>query len=350
MSEHSGLAVTLISGLRGAGKSTVASLLTGEPSSPARESVAGDAHPDAQTLAFTLADHLVDLAVRGHRGDVVVELPAQVDPAEVALLLEQIFTESSTSETASLALRELITIVRAADIRRLLFREGPELSDDDYDTSEQLAAHIEFSTAIVLSGTEQCAPQQLREIYGLLTKLNPTAAIVTLATASRLRRRRRPSLCLAADLGRRMGWTLELSGRAGFPTTVNSISTAVFCDPRPFHPERLAIVIDSCLEPQDVGLVLRSRGLVRLASRPEEVGEWTSAGGILALNPTGMSSWSSDSPIGQELVFIGQNLQPERIFRALRSALLGDKEMIAGPMEWASYRDTFPSWQSDHSH
>ena len=343
------LAVTLVSGLPRAGKTTVACALTGASPGARFESVQGADVVDAHELVARLADHLLALVEAGQRGDVVVELPPSCEPAEIALMLEALFAGDHGAGSGA-ALREVITVARAADIRRLLFREGQELPGDGYDTSEQLAGQLEFATAVVLTGTEACGDQQLREIHGLLTKLNPTAAITTLGTATRLRRRRDPSRTLAADLGQRMGWALELAGRAGPPTTLDAVSTLVFRDPRPFHPERLAKVVADCLEPEDVGLVLRSRGLVRLASRPDRVGSWTSAGGVLAINPTSMTSWDVDSPIGQELVIIGRHLRPDRIARTLRAALLGDDELIAGPMEWASYVDSFPAWQIEHDH
>lgn len=343
------LAVTLVSGLRRSGKTTLATLLTGGQQDGRLDGIAGDELVDAHQLVVSLADHLLDMAEAGHRGDVVIELQPVADPAEIALLLEELFTGAGGTGSG-VALREVITVARATDIRRLLFREGLELSGDGYDTSEQLATQLEFATAVVLTGIEACSAQQLREIHGLLTKLNPNAAIATLATAPRLRRRRSPSRTLAADLGRSMGWALELSGKAGPPTTLNTVSTLVFRDPRPFHPERLAKVVADCLEPHDVGLILRSRGLVRLASRLDRVGSWTSAGKVLAINPTSMLSWDVDSPVGQELVIIGRNLLPDRIARTLRAALLGDDELIAGPMEWANYADSFPAWQIEHDH
>lgn len=349
MQNEPALAVSLVSGLRGAGKSRVASILSGGSCEPNPGDVIGDDEADASELAMRLAGHLLGLADSGLLGDVVIELQSPADPAEVALILEQAFAAQEPDERG-VAIREIVTVARATDIRRLLFRSGPEHVDDDFDTSEQLATQLEYATAIVLTGMDECCVPQLREIHGLLTKLNPTAVISTLATAPRLRRRRQASATLAADLGRHMGWMLELSGRSGPPITVNTVNTFVFRDPRPFHPGRLAEVVAHCLEPDDVGLILRSRGLVRLASRPAQVGSWTSAGAVLAINPTGMTSWDPDSPIGQELVFVGRNLRPERIARALRAALLGDDELIAGPMEWANYADPFPAWDVHHDH
>ena len=347
MNELPGLAVTLVSGLHHVGKSTVATILTGAAPDANALPVMGSHEADAGELAAELAEHLVELADRGQRGDVVIELePA--DPAEIALVIESVFRERATPSGP--ALRELITVARADDIRRLLFREGPEAPGDDYDTGELLASQLEFATAIILIGVDDCSAPELRETYGLLKTLNPTAAVVTLAAAVRLRRRRQPSLTVASEVGRQLGWALELSGRGGLPTTLNSINTVVFRDPRPFHPGRLAEVVAHCLEPEDVGLIVRSRGLARLASRPDRVASWTSAGSVLAINPTAMTSWDANSPIGQELVFVGQHLHPERIARALRAALLGDDELIAGPLEWAGYADPFPVWQIEHDH
>ena len=125
------------------------------------------------------------------------------------------------------------------------------------------------------------------------------------------------------------------------------MNTVVFRDPRPFHPARLCEVVGNCLEPAQVGTILRSRGLIRLASRPKRVGLWASAGRVLNIEPTTMLSWDTESPVGQEIVFFGHQLRHDRLLDALSGCLLSDDELIAGPMEWVDYHDAFPEWLID---
>ncbi len=46
----------------------------------------------------------------------------------------------------------------------------------------------------------------------------------------------------------------------------------------------------------------------------------------------------------QEIVFIGQNLEPERTREILDRCLLSDEEMAVGPTAWKALDDPFPRW------
>ena len=48
----------------------------------------------------------------------------------------------------------------------------------------------------------------------------------------------------------------------------------------------------------------------------------------------------------QELVFIGQNLDQEKITRALDACLLSEDEVLRGKEYWYSLEDPFPEWQA----
>ena len=47
----------------------------------------------------------------------------------------------------------------------------------------------------------------------------------------------------------------------------------------------------------------------------------------------------------QELVFIGQNLDKDRIIAALDECLLKEDEVLLGKEYWASLQDPFPEWE-----
>ena len=46
----------------------------------------------------------------------------------------------------------------------------------------------------------------------------------------------------------------------------------------------------------------------------------------------------------QEIVFIGQNLEPEQTREILDHCLLTDAELASGPEVWKTYEDSFPQW------
>jgi hypothetical protein len=46
----------------------------------------------------------------------------------------------------------------------------------------------------------------------------------------------------------------------------------------------------------------------------------------------------------QEIVFIGQHLEPEQTCKILDHCLLTDDELAAGPAAWKTFEDPFPNW------
>jgi len=62
-------------------------------------------------------------------------------------------------------------------------------------------------------------------------------------------------------------------------------------------------------------------------------------------------AWSTaDFPPGQEIVFIGVRLDHQRVLGLMRSALLTDTELAAGPRRWVDYADPLPPWSFVHTH
>ncbi|QNE46160.1 cobalamin biosynthesis protein CobW [Glaciihabitans sp. INWT7] len=346
------LSVILISGLAGAGKTTLATVLTGINRVPDLE-LGGDGWPESsEAVALHLADRLGELADRGQRGRVVVELNHRADTPHVALMLEALLRDRGPA-CRRVVINQLFTVARVEDIGRHLFRDTPS-DADDFETAERLATQLEFATTVALVGVEAAAMQRRSDIKALIARLNPKAAVGFLSAAGKLSQvlsfAGLRGSDVARDVGRSQGWMRELAGRGTTPERGSAITSVVFRDPRPFHPERLAAVLEACLEPEDVGLIIRSRGLMQLATRADRVGSWSSAGTVVTIEPTGMESWDAQSPVGQEIVFTGRALRPELIARALRAALLGDDELVSGPMEWATYSDPFPEWVTEHEH
>jgi len=342
------LFVSLVSGVDNAATSLVAAIMSGHQPDHAPTGELASPSDDSGEFALDLAIKLDALADSGQRGHTVVQLDPRANTMEVGLIVDTML-QRRTGEQPVVRLRDLVTVADVRDIRRWLFADGRETDAVDFDSGAALARQIEFATVVVLTHGDAVPDGKLREAIAVVAKLNPRALVLPLERAvevvSKPRKRIEPR-----QLGEAMGWLLELSGKAGWPTTRASISSVVFRDPRPFHPGRLSEVIATCLEPETVGRIVRSRGLIRLASRPDRVGSWSSAGRILNIEPTAMLSWDPESPAGQELVFFGKDLDADQLTAVLGACLLSDDELIAGPMEWANYADPFPEWVVDHEH
>ena len=367
------LLVTLVTGIRGSGSTAVARELSRRDpamADPGRGEQTCDAD-DTATLAERLAADLDEQVERGLRGHVVVEVDHEADPQEFALVLESWLP-------ASVALSDVVAAVDLAALRRALRLDqatgtssaaGPNAATGtdeptgtnaatstdaaaDADELDRLVTGVESASVLAVGGLGALTDRAVRETFAVLRALAPVARI---ATPSALRHRRpvaRPGL--ASALAAHAGWMLALDGgraSSAHPLVVESIARhadgaadrVVVTDPRPFHPARLAEAV-ARLTPDRVGTIVRSRGLVRLATRPGRVGSWSSIGDLLSLDPTAMDGSDPEEPIGQELCFIGIGLDAAGIEATLGAALLTDDELLAGPAAWAGYDDPLPQW------
>lgn len=346
------LGATLITGRDRAAMRTLGAMLLGRTVGaivgPAE--IEGDAPDSSADLALALADQLSGWADAGRRGSVIVELDERIESSELGLVLIRALSERDPL-APRVSIHDLIAVVSVAEIARLLLHEGPAAEVDTDDTSEQLAAHVEFATAIVLTDFETSPLPLANVCLELVRRLSPRAGLYSLSTAGRLVRHGSTTRPDVADLGGLAGWMLELSGRGAPACSTAGISTVVFRDPRPFHPERLAALIRDGLEPSSgVGVVARSRGLTRLATRPDQIVSWATAGAVFALGPTGISTWTEDAPVGQEIVFVGRDLDADLLTERLAACLVTGEELGAGPMLWQAWADPFPRWSVDHEH
>ena len=133
---------------------------------------------------------------------------------------------------------------------------------------------------------------------------------------------------------------------------------------RPFHPEKFYQFLAS---KDKYGKLIRSKGYFWLASRPQFAGQWSQAGGISRFGFAGLfwkavpkERWPQDEdylasikkqwvePFGdmrQELVFIGQDLDKDKITQALDECLLSEEEILRGADYWSALNDPFPAWE-----
>jgi hypothetical protein len=321
---------------------------------------------DSAEFAVRLGEWLGRDAEQGATGHTIVALDPAADTLEVALVLEHVLAERRREmgrEGAPVCIREVMAVSSVAEISALLFGAGGGASRGaaGLDEPGRLARRLEFAGTIVLADTQGLpgpgtgSPAETAIVLAFLAKLAPAATVVSPERLGPPRgtATRSPELVVpgrAHRLGASMGWQRELTEGAPASGLRDVVGTYVFRDPRPFHPERLHAAVARDLVPETVGRILRSRGFVRLASRPERVGSWATAGDVLDLDPTAMLSWDVSSPIGQEIVFFGLDLDRPRLEHTLSRCLLIPGELAAGPEAWHGYADPFPEWAAHHHH
>jgi G3E family GTPase len=158
------------------------------------------------------------------------------------------------------------------------------------------------------------------------------------------------------------GWIEELNKEHVPETEEYGISSFVFRDKRPFHPERFWNYLNRDWHSN----IIRSKGLFWVASRKNEALNWSQAGGSLRADKAGV--WWSSMPFASriqypsfvenqkeieakwdkrfgdrlnELVIIGQDLNKQDIIYELSDCLCTESEirdMEAG----LKFKDPFP--------
>lgn len=322
------------------------------------------------TLREDLLLEVGRLAKEGKFDYLVIESTGISEPMPVA----ETFTfedENGQSLSHITRLDTMVTVVDAANFPRELDRArslqevGESLGEDDQrSVAELLVDQVEFADVILLNKADQVSPEERARLEYALRQLNREAEIIPVTFGQ-------APLDKILDTGRfsferaeqAPGWLQELRGTHNPETLEYGIGSFVYRARRPFHPERLADVLDNGLRG---GTLLRSKGYFWLATRHHNAGEWSQAGGLLRLGQAGFwwaavhrDDWPDDAEYRehilaqfegdygdrrQQLVFIGQGLDQARITAALDSALLTDDEMQLGLEGWKRFPDPIPVW------
>lgn len=324
------------------------------------------------TLREDLLIEVGNLAKEGRFDYLVIESTGIAEPLPIA----ETFTfsdENGASLSDHARLDTLVTVVDAVNFMRnymeaLSLKETGESlgEDDERNVADLLVDQIEFANVILISKIDLIASDEILNLKAVLRSLNPDAEIVPMVMGQ-------VDLHKVLDTGlfdfekaeQAPGWLKELRGEHIPETEEYGIGSFVYTARRPFHPQRF---FDLLHEGEwENGTLLRSKGFFWLASRPDHAGSWSQAGGMMQHGLAGRwwasvpkQEWPEEylqdiqtqwaEPYGdrrQELVFIGQNVDADKVRRELDDCLLTDVELAAGPAAWRDYQDEFPQWFAD---
>jgi G3E family GTPase len=244
--------------------------------------------------------------------------------------------------------------------RKLTDMEG------DYRTIVNLLTdQIEFANVIILNKTDLVNEKTVGLLKASIQKLNPSAKIIT-SDFSKVDPKEilNTKLFDFNEAQSSAGWQKELEGGVHTPETEEyGISSFVFRNQKPFHPERFW----KYLNEQYPSGVIRAKGLFWLASRPNDAINFSQAGGSSRLERAGV--WWISMPFNErikyqafvnneeyieskwhkqwgdrinELVFIGQDIDREKMIADLEKCLLQDNENLQFESE-KEFIDPFPN-------
>jgi len=326
------------------------------------------------TLREDLLLEVRKLAEEGRFDYLLIESTGIAEPMPVA----ETFTFDDEAGNVLSEIARLDTMVTVVDARHLpeelatrqvlAERNMGNDEEDERSIARLHADQIEFADVLIVNKTDLVSPDELGRVEALLRKMNPGALLVRAE-----RGRIDPNLILHTGRfdGERAqempGWGSEPRHAPTPETEEYGISSFVYRARRPFHPERLWSFI------QGGGLegVIRSKGILWLATRPDIAGVWAHVGSTCELDPAGLwwdaipvEQWPEDPEalaeirsfwiegVGdrrQELVIIGQYLDEAGVRKGLDAALLTVEEMRGGDPLWATLRDPFPAWPTIHA-
>ena len=322
------------------------------------------------TLREDLLEEVTKLARDGRFDYLLIESTGISEPLPVA----ETFTfadEDGVSLSDVARLDTMVTVVDAVNFLKdfeeaqYLQETGESLGEDDErSVADLLVDQVEFADVILVSKTDLIGATELERLTAILTTLNTDAQIIPICHGN-------VDIEAVLDTGRfdferaqqAPGWLKEMRGEHIPETEEYGISSFSYVARRPFHPAKFHRFVHNT---EQHGKLIRSKGYFWLATRPRFAGQWSQAGGIARYGFAGMfwkaipeSEWPDDEeylqsirknwvePFGdmrQELVFIGQGLDKDRMIAALDACLLNDDELLMGQAYWRTLEDPFPAW------
>ena len=280
--------------------------------------------PVAQTFSFATGDELFDLTKI-----------SQLDTMVTVVDAFNFFKDFGSADT-------------------ILDRAMTDDKEDDRSIVNLLTDQVEFANVIVLNKSDLVTEAQLGLLEKILNKLNPTARIIR-TTYGKIK----PKDILNTGLfdyeiaEQSAGWQKELElaqkGIGHSPETEEyGIGSFVYKSVRPFHPKRFLDYVSIDFPTT----IIRSKGIFWISSRPDQAILWSQAGGSLkaeiygrwwvslsvqqrAMNPDYIDNqeviqekWDKNwGDRINELVFIGQNIDKEKVIADLDACLLTDFEI-----------------------
>ena len=311
------------------------------------------------TLREDLMVEVERLANEGRFDYLLIESTGISEPVPVAQTFSFIDEENGIDLSGFSYIDTMVTVVDCFNFFRdfstnelLKDRKLSDMEGDSRTIVNLLTDQIEFANVIVLNKADLVDAATLGILKAAISKLNPAARISTASFGNV-----DPEEVLNTGLfdfeeaQYSAGWQKELTEKEHLPETEEyGIGSFVFRSRKPFHPERFWKYLNEAYPVE----IIRAKGLFWLSSRPDEALNFSQAGGSSRMERAGV--WWCSMPFGDrmkyasfadnreliesrwdkrwgdrmnELVFIGQYLDREKIIADLEDCLVHDNEWHA---------------------
>jgi G3E family GTPase len=323
------------------------------------------------TLREDLMIEVERLAKENRFDYLLIESTGISEPLPVAQTFSFVDDEKGIDLSRFSQLDTLVTVVDAFNFYKDFGSADTVYSKNlNHDPEDQrsivnlLTDQIEFANVILINKADLVSKGHVEELKAIIHKLNPAAKIIV-SDHSKIDPKEilNTGLFDFEEASNSAGWQEELEKGHHTPETEEyGISSFVFRDKRPFHPQRFWTYIS---ENWPAGII-RSKGLFYIASRKDQALSWSQAGGSLKAEPIGVwwasmtfkertrypsyienqkyieSKW--DKNFGDrmnELVIIGQDLDKDQIQNELENCLLYTYE-LADFLNGEKFKDNWP--------
>tara|TARA_X000000368_G_scaffold37497_1_gene27360 strand:- start:854 stop:2065 length:1212 start_codon:yes stop_codon:yes gene_type:complete len=323
------------------------------------------------TLREDLLLEVNKLAKEGRFDYLVIESTGISEPLPVA----ETFTFADEDGVSLSDVSKLDTMVTVVDAVNFLkdYDEAKSLKDtgesleslgeeDERSVADLLVDQIEFADVLLISKTDLVEKSELDKLIAIIKTLNTNAKIIPISNGKvDVEKILNTGLFDFDKAEQAPGWLKEMRGEHIPETEEYGISSFAYKARKPFYPQKF---FDFLHNKNLSGKLIRSKGYFWLATRPQFAGHWSQAGGIARYGFAGMfwkavpeDQWPLDQdsldsikenweePFGdmrQELVFIGQGLDKDQVFKELDACLLSDDDLLQGKNHWATFADPFP--------
>ncbi len=325
------------------------------------------------SLREDLLEEVGRLARDGRFDYLLIESTGIAEPLPVAETFT--FRDADGHSLADIArLDTMVTVVDGVNFLQdfhaaesLASRDESLGEEDERSITDLLIEQVEFADVLLLSKIDLISSAERDELLAILRRLNSHAEIVPMSMGQvpleRILNTGRFDFERAAQAP---GWLKELRGEHVPETEEYGIASTAWRARRPLHPERFFNFIN---REWSNGRLLRSKGFFWLASKYQEAGSWSQAGGLMRHGFAGrwwrfvpkeqwpeddegvqaiMRNWQAEvGDCRQELVFIGQHIDFAQLTAELEACLLDDAEMALGSEAWRSLPDPFGPWDTE---